>query len=343
MQRLMNAKENEPEHIHPAQAPAPLFKRVRTRIYELSPLVKLKDLGISTFKLPLKFNGNRSTIHHEITMLNNSVKKLTDTMRNQAISEGLERINHKHKVELSFSYPVMNPAKTNQIHLNEAYASFNKRKAKLQRTLINQSALLHKAKSEKNKLEVNTTTQKFIKTAFQEISFFKNEASKREQMLALLKQFTMTTTLKKFMEDINKLSIQDKRRLELLLTVKEQLLHHRQTIAAPYELMFAYNASYNDFMVGIRSHYDHDHPHPTVIGGEDPEVMVAGTIDLRLDGEVLKVGKIRIDSGHYKPESDSFELIIRYIHQDMNPTYFNEVLIGIIEDDITTPTIAVRK
>jgi hypothetical protein len=340
MQRIMSARENEQER---AQHPAPLFKRVRARIYELSPFVKLKDLGISSFKLPLKFNGNRSMIHHEISMLNNSVKQLTDTMRNQAISEGLERINHKHKVELSFSYPVMNPTETNQAHLSEAYASINKRKAKLQRTLTNQAAMLNKAKSEKSKLDINTTTQKLIKDARLQISFFKNEASKREQMLALLKQLTVPTTLKTFMEEVNKLNIQDKRKFELLLTAKEQLLQHRQAIAAPYELMFAYNAARNDFMVGIRSHYDHDHPHPTIIGGEEPEVMVAGTIDLRLDGEVLKIGKIRIDSGHYKPESDSFELIIRYILQDMNPTYFDEIQIGIIEGDITTPTIAVRK
>ena len=45
-------------------------------------------------------------------------------------------------------------------------------------------------------------------------------------------------------------------------------------------------------------------PHPTLIGGENPQVQAAGIVEIR-GGQIYKVDNA---SGHYKPSNESLKV-----------------------------------
>ncbi len=123
--------------------------------------------------------------------------------------------------------------------------------------------------------------------------------------------------------------------------MKESLSFKKEVLKAPYEIMFAYDPSCDDFAIGIRAAYDHDHPHPTLLGGVDPVVRVAGTMDLTMQGKQLQIAKIRIDSGHFKPEAEALEVVLRYVRQEINPDYYDELVLHTMDGDSRTPEMVV--
>ncbi|MBM6990734.1 MAG: hypothetical protein I3I98_04920 [Mobilibacterium timonense] len=62
-------------------------------------------------------------------------------------------------------------------------------------------------------------------------------------------------------------------------------------------------------------------PHPTLIGGKNPEVQCAGMIDFRKG----KIYSVDISSGHYKPNIKSLEKVDKALQQlcNKNPNLFS--------------------
>lgn len=63
-------------------------------------------------------------------------------------------------------------------------------------------------------------------------------------------------------------------------------------------------------------------PHPTLIGGKDPEVQCAGMIEFRKG----KNYSVNTSSGHYKPNIKSLEKVDKALQQlcDKNPNLFSK-------------------
>lgn len=61
-------------------------------------------------------------------------------------------------------------------------------------------------------------------------------------------------------------------------------------------------------------------PHPTLLGGKNPEVQCAGMIDFR-DG---KIHSVNINSGHFKPNKQSLEKVKTILDKlyESNPKLF---------------------
>ena len=320
-----------------------LFSRVNTTAYAMSAMTKLKDLGVAELMLSASEGGaDLSTIHKEMHQLGKQVKDMREHHRKRVIVDTLERINHQHKVDLQFAYPVMNLAATNQSHLKKKKLSLSKITEKMTRAIDNLEAKYRNTKSAARKEIIHQNKNDTIAKYHQEIALYENEIFNRENMQGLLNQITMPIRLKDFMAAVNKISMNDKRQLVTLLTNQEQLFSSRELVAAPYELMYVYDGKHDDLVVGIRSRYDHDHPHPTLMGGVEPEVLVAGTIDLKLEGETIMMSGIGIDSGHFKPQADSLECIMRYVHAEMNPRYYDRVIMHTMENNMRTPRLAIR-
>jgi hypothetical protein len=55
-------------------------------------------------------------------------------------------------------------------------------------------------------------------------------------------------------------------------------------------------------------------PHPTLVGGADPQVLSAGMIDIR-GGKIFSVDNV---SGHFKPDASSLQ-VTQKVFQDLLP------------------------
>lgn len=61
-------------------------------------------------------------------------------------------------------------------------------------------------------------------------------------------------------------------------------------------------------------------PHPTLVGGDNPQVKAAGTIDIR-DGKIYSVTR---ESGHFQPGVDSMDVVRRIFIQTLPKGVFHK-------------------
>jgi hypothetical protein len=88
------------------------------------------------------------------------------------------------------------------------------------------------------------------------------------------------------------------------------------------EVMYVITLDYR-LIIGARSGSQHQFPHPTVVGGEDPEVLSAGIVEFE-EGRIRRL-KVN-DSGHFRPNApSSFEvaagLLSRLPRSAFHPTF----------------------
>ena len=68
-------------------------------------------------------------------------------------------------------------------------------------------------------------------------------------------------------------------------------------------------------------------PHPTLIGGADPKVQAAGTVEFR-GGKIYKVDNA---SGHYKPSAESLKKAEEIFKRDFPANSFDKDFKGFVE------------
>jgi len=336
MRRLKIAAERETDDYQASRHDFRMWaapKVTPTKTYEMSLFGKIKDLGVSSLNL-FSYQGttNPDDVLPVLSQLVRKLEGLCEFTRNKKLNKEINKIQENGKFDLLFAYPVMNPQVSNSAKLVHARAA-----------LIRVMKKFDLIKSGQVSLKVARENMRLIEKFTNEKNALGREISNREQMEHILQQLTMPNSFKRFLEEADKLSSEDKDSLIRLTTEKERLSLNKESVKAPYELMFAYDLARDDFTVGIRSLYEHSHPHPTLLGGLDPEVRVAGTIDLVLAEDGLKIAKIRIDSGHFQPDAESLEIIMRYIRQEMNPNYYDQLVLHTMEGDSSVPEIVVSR
>jgi hypothetical protein len=305
-------------------------KQVPRKIYSLLLSENIRDLGKSSLSFfSYKSTPNRDVIHRDVALLRKNLRQLDET----EVSASLEKIERKYRTNIGFSYPVMNPVQTNSNMMNKTQLRIETVQQKFEKFKIGALCKYKKNNSASMKARINGEIEKQYSKFFSDIGIYFCEIRNRQKMLTLLKQITIPNGLKSFMEEINNLSIKNKQDLLDLITKKTRLSPKNDQIKPAYELMFAYPEGSDDLIVGLRSLYDPHHPHPTLIGGVEPSVLVAGTIDLYLDAERLKVAAIRIDSGHYRPDTSSLELVIKYFKYNCNPEYYDKLALRNFNDE----------
>lgn len=306
-----------------------------SRVYKLSASCQLRDLCVSSFRLfAHKGTSKNNTTHLEQRVKASlfEMKKLADKMNdkcNVEIENILEKIQREGKFDLSLTYPIMNPQQKNLEKLMAARASHIK---------ITESIVMLQAEMTKKKPGFGKKKMEEYKVIS---GLLLGEIVNRTAMHNLLLKLTMPNSFNEFLNVLDSLSVDEKRTLIRLVTKKERLSAKHKAEKAPFEIMFAYDSERRDFTVGIRSAYDYEHPHPTLIGGVDPQTIAAGTIDLALKNDAIKISKIRIDSGHFRPEAETLEVILGYIKHSLNPKFFDHLILHTFEDDAKAPEIVI--
>ncbi len=315
---------------HPCDEVMSIPKQMPRTKYSLSLSANIRDLGISSLKF-FSYKKERKTmdIHAELLDLRKNLKQLDE----RTISTSIENIEKKYQTGVHFFYPIMNPIKTHLNKLQKILLTIEKAKKKFDTYKKNMEAKCKKINNLGKIDIIKLTVESRYNKLLSEIEIYTSEINHRKKMLSMLKQLKMPNGLKSFMEEVNQLSVKEKQSLLGLLSTKNQLSPKNNYEKNAFELMFAYEEGKDDFVIGIRSHYDLNHPHPTLIGGINPTVMVAGTIDLCIEDQKLKIATVRIDSGHYRPDVEALELIARYFKYSLDPQYYGNLKLHNFNDE----------
>ncbi len=290
---------------------------------------QIRDLrGISAISLFALRHKNKVFAAAEKTLKSIMQTHLSKhNVRVHELAKDLTVFQQTTSMDLSYVYPIMQPANTNRHKLSSARNMLQHVISKLHNHV---NVVDHRLKKQQERQRLH---QKFNR----EKDHYEREIANRSSMQKILNQLTMPASFKQFMFEVNQLTAEEKQSLVRLTTVKESLSHKKEWVKTPYEVMFAYDPAQQDYTVGIRALYDHDHPHPTLLGGVDPVIRVAGTMDLTLSGETIKISKIRNDSGHFQPAAESIEEILRYIKLELNPAYYDALEVHSVDGDLQTP------
>tara|TARA_R110000868_G_scaffold168175_11_gene402780 strand:- start:3744 stop:4802 length:1059 start_codon:yes stop_codon:yes gene_type:complete len=335
-QRPSTPENNSTQHSAEQPATSLIPSAIPTSVYQLSSLTKVRDYqSVSS----LRFFSNQSSAAPVTTLTQNIVRDTLQTLiklaKNKLTSshtlfeDSLQRVQSKTKAGLSFYYPLIDLLKTNDKMIQ----------VRQETGLIIMNEIV-KLKAEQKTKKANYGCAKLAKLQIKQASL-ERETINRQAMQTLLAKLTLPNSLNKFLAEVDTLSISDKKMLVRLTNVSEQLKTRPHLEKPPFEVMFAYNIKRQDFIVGIRSAYDHTHPHPTLLGGIEPVTPVAGTLHLVLSGDRVNITKIRTDSGHYQPSADSLELVMRYITQQLNARYADQVTLHTFDGDEKTPEITI--
>ena len=290
--------------------------------YALKNQAHIRDLGISSLSIfSCKKTVNRNKVKFEIETL---LKKLKNS-NEAALSACIDNLEEKYQVSISFKYPVMNPLKTNVAMINTMQTRITKITQQFHRYQQGVQNRLKKSKNAVKNRAIRLQMEAQHEKVLDEVGICTDIINNCKWMVNILKKISMPNRLIVFMEEINQLSIEEKKALFRLTTNKTRLSAKNNRTQSACELMFAYQKNSDDIVVGLRSNYDSYHPHPTLMGGISPSVIVAGTIDLSLDKDALKIAVIRPDSGHYMPDNEALEYMGRYIKQCLNPIYYDTV------------------
>lgn len=305
---------------------------VKTPTLKLSHFSLLKDLGISS--LHLYKNGRRVTNKDLCENLRKELKELVKGMKATDavnVEDKLERrvsdLLDKHSVMGLFHYPTMRIDSQQRKLLSDI---------REKQTQIDAKILL----LENNKLGVKLKDKQQTEKKFREEKrMIGRQINNRENMLGILDTLANIDSLKIFMRDINTLLNPSQKKSLVTLTKETQQLTQGKPESKPFELMFVYDPGLSDFKFGIRTIYEHYDPHTNVTGGTEPEALVAGTIDLVIKNGLVKIAKMRIDSGHFMPGPEALEYVMRYLKQEVNPAYYDEVVLHTYDGDNETPQL----
>jgi len=275
------------------------------------------------------FEERRNTLEREISKINSKIEERDAAVRfikrlEEEKSEALQRYINIQSEIASLEHMLR------EVNSGTGKSSRSKKERKLENKKNKKGNPLIAQKDRLNSIIHHDRALMEISNAFQEInSQTKKMPDLKRDLLSLQEKMkiinwseefllldekslrvstTNTVPLIDFMTHINQLDWETRCKLLHLCATKE------------FELMYAflaphYNVSDHE-MVQVRiRHRNIRQPHPTLLGGFEPEITTAGTFDVVIreeDGHVV-ISEIRADSGHFRPEaSASIDILTRY-------------------------------